>query len=187
MQSLPCNLKLLYTYIYEALPAETCATTKISTVAGYHVVLAALLFHFRIVVYILRTPLRCIGLEISTDADQTDASYNSTESFQESYSDENRAWTSPATTDESSINQLSVTTSQPTRPTFISLGHISKEAHSDFVNTIWHFLAPTLSLIGIFGNICGVWFMLHEKMVRQPFHLYLLALMITDLFLLFPL
>ena len=104
MQFVPCNLKLLYTYMYKALHAETCVTTKISTVAGYHVVLAALLFHFRIVVYILRTPLRCIGLEISTDADQTDASYNSTESFQESYSDENRAWTSPATTDESSIN-----------------------------------------------------------------------------------
>ena len=38
----PWNLKVLYAYM--ALLAETCATIKISTVAGYHVMLAVLLF-----------------------------------------------------------------------------------------------------------------------------------------------
>ena len=41
MQIVPWNLKVLYTYM--SLHAEACATTKISTVAGYHVMLAALL------------------------------------------------------------------------------------------------------------------------------------------------
>ena len=49
MQIVPWNLRVVYTYM--ALHVETCATTKISTVAGYHIMLATLLFLF---IYICR-------------------------------------------------------------------------------------------------------------------------------------
>ena len=68
-----------------------------------------------------------------------------------------------------------------TGPTELTqIGLISKAAYDGFKNTLWFFIVPTISVIGIFGNICGIWFLLHEKL-RQPFHVYLFALISIDL------
>ena len=139
-----------------------------------------ILFHFRIVLHIIQTSGFGTGLDSSTDV-PTAANYNSTDSLQESYTDEIRAWTAPTTNDAHDCNNTHASKTISDQPRASVLGHISKEFHSAFLNTMWHFLVPVVSLVGMFGNICGVWYILHEKMVRQPFHLYLLALMFTDL------
>ena len=51
MQMFPWNFKVLYTYM--AFHVETCATIKISTVAGYHVMLAALFLVLNIFIHYL--------------------------------------------------------------------------------------------------------------------------------------
>ena len=55
-----------------------------------------------------------------------------------------------------------------------------KETFEQFQNIIWFGLAPSLTVIGIAGNICGLWFVMCGKL-REPFHLFLLALMAVDL------
>ena len=59
-------------------------------------------------------------------------------------------------------------------------GHISKYQYNRFKNALWDFVVPVISLIGVTGNVFGIWFVIHEKL-KRPFHLYLFALLMVDL------
>ena len=60
------------------------------------------------------------------------------------------------------------------------LSLISKEIYGTFKAIVWLGFVPTFAMVGIAGNVLGVWFVWHRKL-KQSFMIYLMALMITDL------
>ena len=59
-------------------------------------------------------------------------------------------------------------------------GVISQTVYKSFKVAVWLGIAPIVTLIGIIGNTAGLWFMLCSSL-RNPFHLFLSALMAADL------
>ena len=60
------------------------------------------------------------------------------------------------------------------------LSLISKEVYDTFKAIVWLGFVPTFAMVGIAGNVLGVWFVWHRKL-KQSFMIYLMALMTTDL------
>ena len=56
---------------------------------------------------------------------------------------------------------------------------ISKEIYDTFKAIVWLGFVPVFAMVGIAGNVLGVWFVWHRKL-KQSFMIYLMALMITD-------
>ena len=81
--------------------------------------------------------------------------------------------------DSGTVKQNGFTTTEQ-RQTATFMGSVSKSVYTTFKKVVWFGIIPLLSLLGICGNITGMWFLFCGKQ-RQSFHLFLFALMGVDL------
>ena len=124
--------------------------------------------------------------EMTTQILQSSANANSKESesntVDQKKSDLEQITTSEFTTrsNVSAISEKNDSTASEQNVTKTEIGTISKGVYDTVKKVIWFGIVPPVALLGICGNVIGLWFILIGKQ-RQPFHLFLFALMGVDL------